>query len=338
MTDLAKHARIYDPAPEDDTISKRSAAIDKVVAQLKKTTSSDELIGLASAVSEAFSSEAGGGALREMVLSEIQKTASAFIELDNELELSVITIMSVIAFLEGADTATSGERKDLVSAALWSVLGFQGVVSEPKMEALRQELLSHARDRCLNRADEVRQRKHVAKNLQALPDGADETQLKSAFASLLKGIEALRDNAALDQEELDMAWWSMGGRSPLLEVPYEDLDAKVRGIVRGVELGKLMRQIPSRAHRNLALTHVPTVDAFGPAALSSAFSEHRDTLAAHLPSMPIITNFPTVFPLLTCIISADAVDGPDLTGDDWSARALLETTIASLCASDTARY
>ncbi len=331
MADLAKYVRIYDPSPQDDTVNKREAAIKDAVAQLRKITTVTELVGLGAAIAEAFSKGACPDPLGSTVASAIKKHASAFVREERELEVAVVSVVAIMELLEGPESANYATTKDFIAATLWSALAFQKPIKDTKFEELRQELLSIVSDRCLNRASTSRKRSNPPKEIPTAPEG-DVSQLGKSFAVATQAVSALQTNALLDREELDILWWALGGRSPTTELSYDEIDPAIRGTVRGVELGILLRRVPAQSHRSLALSNVPQVEAQTLSELVAKLEPVRDKLVSKIPARETIQANVVAFPLLNAIITGKAKSGGVAkSGDEWCGRAVLEAGLASLC-------
>lgn len=333
MTDLAKHSRIYDPSPADETISKRQSAIDDCVKKLRRISQPAEIIELASAAAEAFASNKPGTTLEASTVDAIKTHAPAFLEEESQLEVAVLAILSVIAFLETTDTSANTNRKDLLAAAIWSAIGYQQPIEDEKLEALRAELLDRARDRCARRAAVTRDRRKVPTNLEEAPEGSDAEVMRTGLNGALRAIEALRLNSLLDQEEINIAWWAMGGWSTSLNKAYDTLSDPLCGVTRGIELGALLRGVPAQSHRNLALIGVNGTEPIALGDVLTDLAADQDALSDAVPGNEIVVRFPSVFPLLSAIVAGTPRAGTELKSEEWCERSLLETTIAHLAAN-----
>lgn len=123
----------------------------------------------------------------------------------------------------------------------------------------------------------------------------------------------------------------------MLKDTYESVPPLSRGVVKAIELGKLLKGVPSQAHRNLALRGV---EGSGPSNIDAILAElgdHSTTLGETLPSSELTEKYPLVFPLLASLVSQRASSERSLDGEEWAERALLETTIASLASEHEQR-
>lgn len=335
MADLAKYMRIYDPSPADENVTKRKAAAKEVATQLRKAAGTAELVKLGASIARSFVSGSVPDPLGAAVAEAIQKHAPSFIREERELEVMVIAAASVFEVLEGRDTTSNVSRNDILAAALWSALGDQVALAEPKIEKLRQDLLEFAREWCLRRAEDSRGRRSFAEIPAAAED--DLGQVAKSLAAATTAIQELQHNAVLDREELDISWWAQGGRSPVLEKAYDGMEPALRGVVRGIELGILMRRLPATAHHSLTLAGVAEVEPLPLATVLERLGDHCEPLAAAIPGRTLVDQCPEVFPLLTAITTGVAQAGSEMSGDQWAARALLEAGLANLCQTPTAK-
>ena len=192
-----------------------------------------------------------------------------------------------------------GQEKAILTATLWSALSFQNPIDDARHEQLRLELLQVARDRTLRRA-EISRKRTAPKEVPELAEG-DAGQVAKSLNAAKAAIMALENNAVLDREEIDILWWSMGGRSPLCDMAYDRMAPAARGLVRGVELGILVRRVPSQAMRSLALTGVAESDPMTLAELLDASKDVLDSLKSRIPAPSTIEAHEVVFPLLSAI-------------------------------------
>jgi hypothetical protein len=343
MADVAKYMRIYDPSPTDESVTKRKAAAKEVATQLRKTAGTTDLVKLGASIARSFVSGSVPDPLGASVAEAIKKQSPSFIREERELEVVVIAAAGVFEVLEGRDTTATVSRNDILAGALWSALAGQAALAEPKIEQLRKDVLEFARDWCLRRAEDSRERRAFADIPAAAED--DLVQVAKALSAATIAIQTLQHNAVLDREELDIGWWAQGGRSPMLHKAYEGLEPSVRGVVRGMELGILMRRLPATAHHSLTLSGVAEVEPLPLSTVLERLGEHREFLAEKIPARAVVDQCPEVFLLLTAIATGTAEgegegegEGEaENTGDQWAARALLEAGLANLCQTPAAK-
>lgn len=330
MADLATYIRIYDAAPNDDLVGKRETAIKDAITALRKATTASSLVELASAAARSFSDETTPDPLGAVVATAIKAKAPSFVREGREMEVSVISALTVAGMLDVPETASIVTIKDIIAATLWSALSFQKPIDNVKHEQLRQEMLVSARDRVLSRG-EVSRKRTAPREVPEFADG-EIAQIAKSLNVARTSITALTNNAALDREEIDVLWWAVSGRSPVTSAAYGEVDPSARGLLRAVELGILMRRLPSQAMRRLALSGVPALGDISFGDLLATVGTIRELIVEKVPAQETIRSNPIAFPLLKAMLDG-TTSTPDIVkkGDEWVGRALLETGLARLC-------
>jgi hypothetical protein len=143
----------------------------------------------------------------------------------------------------------------------------------------------------------------------------------------------LRTNAALDREELDLLWWMLGERSGILGKPLESLSIPSRAIITGLELGALMRRVPSQSHRNLVMRNVGVSEPMSLPELLVSVGDERTSISETLSKCALLADAPSVFPLLAALRSGGAVGDAAAQRRslaDWAFRALLERAVVHI--------
>ena len=234
---------------------------------------------------------------------------------------AVCTLCGVIRLLESRRLTTNAERRDSIAVTLWSALSFQRPLAEPMLERLRQELLDSARSASLRMAKERRER--VGQSGHA--------------GGVVQENRALRRNAVLDREEIDLLRWMLADRSTLLGREYGDVAGAESGVLaRGLEVGLLLRRYPSFELYDFASWNLPPGDDLGLSELVDRLGEDRELLAEPFGASPEVEQCPSGFPLLT------ALGGGPMEGTgcdvkrsraDWCGRALLESAVVRLAGS-----
>jgi len=245
-------------------------------------------------------------------------------------DVGVCAAAAFAAMLEGGLGADGWTSVNVMATALWSALAFQAPLQDSKREALRVEILTAARDRSMEAAEDARKRSEVA-DFAEFSVAEDDTQTKAAFKKATGAtIKALRRNAALDREEIDFLWWTLVSRSHVLKRPFSKIDEPVRLVAAGIEAAGYLRRLPCDVHRELVMRHVnddPKTDLPG---LLARIGEDRAPLVGELSQHVLITANPCVFPLLHALVSgqADAVGSAEQRpSSEWGARALLEVSL-----------
>lgn len=334
MADIATHVRIFEADPTDDLVTKRTAALAPLSSKLVKSKGIEALLGLANDVAEASVSK---GKVNEQLAIEIETAikvpSPAFVREGNDLEVSVILLLSMLEYIRPATPLQRGTLSiaGVLAAGLWSALTFQPKRQETKFEALREDLIRESLEQVRAAAEAGRKRVKVPNFVIDFNEIDAASLNKAAKTGTDVTVAALRSNSNLDREELDLLWWVFGDWSEILEQRISTLSAEAAAVTNGFEIARRLRKLPADAHKALALRNVPTDGAtLDLSELLKAIGSSREKLAAALSKSEIVTACPAVFPLLSAIMRNKA----DSTGwkekralRDWGARALLETSI-----------
>jgi hypothetical protein len=331
MTNLALHIRIFEASPTDDFVEKRQTAIGALAEQFKKLSTFVDILGLADGLAGAVVPK---GKLPDELASQVEtalkKASPSFVSEGHQLEAHVCALLGAAGYLSwvtpGAGAAT---RSDILAVGLWSALSFQQPLAEAKLEKLRFELLCLARDLAVRAAENSRQRLPV-------PDGAFAPAEADSWAGIekkwqsgpLKVLDALRLNAALDREEIDVLWWALADWSEVYKEKLSSMDQQLSPLVASWEIAQLLKRIPATAHNHLILRLVRDGNKENLNSLIAALGNKRVALAQQIAVDQIVTRCPHVFPLLNALANpASKVAGDQelRAPADWASRALLES-------------
>ena len=330
--DIAKCVRIFEPEPDDDFVTKRNTVIRALNLKfLKKRTISD-LMALGSGVCQGFCNPPSmPDAIATQVEAAIKKQSASFVQDGRDLEMSVCAAAAVVQSIESrVKTTDTWHAADVLAVALWSALSFLPACTEPKLEEFRTLAVAAARKRILDNSLETRAR-HDVPEFGAF--GGEKTTSKTFASATASTVDALRLNAELDREEINLLWWVLGGVSEIFERPLQSLSPEVRAVTAGVEIGALMRSLPTQSHRNLALRGIEEAAPLPLPELLAVLGENRLVVATSFKDAPLIDEAPLVFPLLSAVCSGEGTGlGADLPRSlaEWGARALLERSVLQL--------
>jgi hypothetical protein len=333
---MAEYARILGTGVDDDWVVKRKKAAARVVEWYRGLSTLDAL-GAASALSSAI---VGTFLLPSQLASKgeatIQEYAPSFLR-DSEngdLEILVVMLAAAAEFIAEVSHASGWNAQDALAAGLWSALWFQVPLSEAKLEKLRTDLLKASRDHVLAVANSSRTRR-VIPQVGPVNIGQDSPagqKVNTAFAKAVQPLlEALVENAALDREELDFAWWLLSDRSDTLDKPFGQFENGPRAVVTGFEAALRLRKLPADAHRHMVQRNIINGGEMSLSELLSALGDDRGKIAAAVQSP--LQDLVSVFPLLVAIQTGS---GPANVGDqkfgarEWAAKSLLESAIYHL--------
>ena len=331
--DIAKCVRIFNPEPDDDFVNKRTAAIKDLKTRFLKKRAMPDLMAVGSGVCEVFRDPPSmPDILATQIETAIRKQSASFVQDGRDLEMGVCAAAAVVlSFNSDSKVRDDGwSASDILAVALWSALSFLPPCNAPKLNNFRAQAVSAARNHILKTSLETRARQDVP--VLGAFDGEENTC--EAFASATAPtVNALRINAALDREEIDLLWWVLGGASEIFGRPLQSLSPEARAVTTGVEIGALMRALPTQSHRNLALRGLEEADPLPLPNLLAALGEDRLVVAASFKDESLIDDAPLVFPLLSALRSGESTGmGADLSRplSEWGARALLERAVLQI--------
>ena len=336
MTQVATHIRIFDPDPSDDLVAKRTTAITEIESKFKKSKQVDDILNWANDLTQAAEPEGSFSVkLKEMIEAAIQKSSEAFIAEGRSMDMLVCGMLGAQKVLEGAGSVSGATTTtDVFALCLWSALSFQKKRADPKLERLRNDLMDSAYEHCMKSASRSRERFVVQSFEFKGPDQFDAAGVEVSMRPLGKAIADLRANAAVDREEIDLLWWVLSDWSSILNRRLStDKVAASAAIASGFEVGGMLRRIPAPAHRHLVLRNVPAGESMNLPELLAAVGEDRSALATAFEAKGRISQCPAVFPLANALLTGIAEDANAMVKrpiEDWSARALLETSISHL--------
>ena len=327
--DVARFVRIFEPDPSDDFVAKRTAAIKDLRTRFLKLNNVGKLMNLASEVLGVFQdSPVVPESYVAAIEASIKKQSESFVRDDRDLEMSVCAMIAVVHAIVGGGKASEGWAvADVLATAFWSGASFLPANPEPKLEELRSQAIAAAKQRILESSLETR----VRRKIPDFGQFGDETLDAEAFRAATAGtIDALRYNAALDREEIDILWWVLAATSTVLEKPMSSLSPETRSIAAGIELGALLRGLPSQSHRNLSVREVEEAEPLSLGRIVDALGDDRHVLAASFGSEDLVNDAASVFPLLKAIRGgSSALAGAEVRRSlrEWCARALLERAV-----------
>jgi GTPase-associated system helical domain len=331
MTDIATHIRIFEASPTDDFVEKRSEAVHALVEAYKQSTSWASILGLAGDIAQAISPR---GKLSERLATlahgSLKNVSPSYVLEGHELEAKVCTLIAVVQYLESAKESISRviTVHQALAIALWSALSFQKPMAETRLERLRYELLSVARHIGARSAEEGRQRAAVADAALSVSPAEGLPGLEKQWKEgPLKTINALRFNAALDREEIDVLWWVLADWSVDFKQRFSTMPDIIAPIAASLELVKSLKRMPADAHKHIVLRLAKLGISKTLPDLLEELGEGRRVLADGLADKPLVYECPYVFPLLSAVRDPKQnLPGTKEIRDlgAWSERTLLE--------------
>ncbi|WP_349976465.1 GTPase-associated system all-helical protein GASH [Pseudomonas sp. WHRI 8519] len=334
---VAKHIRLIDPAPTDDFVSKREAAIKALRIKFLKVKTVSDLLRLGSTLSlGCFGQSDIPEDILESIASALVKESPAFDPEENPQEIKLIGILALLDAIENGGNADKWAIADVLAVAAWSTLSFIPPLEEPKLDVLRCEVIEKARNRALKTAITTRDRSPVP-DVDKLVVDPGATELPVVLTST---IEALRRNAALDREELDLLWWVIADGSDILQKPLSAVPGQTRAIISGFEVGSMLRRLPSQAHNHLVQRNITATETLSLIEVIEILGDDRLKISHSFANAAAVTQAPHMFPVLTAIRSGKAqgiAAEMKRSLNEWALRTLLESSVLRLQYSDNGK-
>lgn len=205
--------RLADLKPSSETIDKRRAAIQDIVATMDSATDWDLVLGCVAGVvggfDRGFENESP---VVVALVDSIRKHESAFPRdlIDNALELRACAAVAL-----GEIVVRQGDKSDedvmVVSSLLRSGLGIRPVAKEKHLKQTLEELNASASRALAVQALAQRERHtKLVQKLQIVPEPADPA---AAWKALAPVVREIAEQSVLDREEIDVLWWMFSGYS-----------------------------------------------------------------------------------------------------------------------------
>jgi hypothetical protein len=332
MIDVAKHVRVFEKDPSDEFVQKRITAVGSIVEKFAKLSSVSAILGLAHDTAIALST---GGSMPEHRAAEIEalikNESTAFVREEQELQIVTCALMALLQMItEATPSGGHWNKREVLAVGIWSALSFQPPRAETRLESLRLEVLETCRN-FINRASlEARRRQSVPDIPTKSKDDASPIDVADVIKSSNKAIETLRNNAALDREELDLLWWCITDWCALLKAKLSDLPVVTAAIAAGIQAGMLMRRLPAESHKQLVQRHVREQLCLDLNEILDIIGAHRISLVESLEGSSLLESYRAVFPLMSGLRDgAQAREGYDTKFPlhDWASRSLLESSV-----------
>jgi hypothetical protein len=329
MDSIPIHMRITGLTVSNEDVDSRRAAVADLATTWGKIKEANAIMAKAAQIAESLSGDGTPAtAFGAEVEGAVQKHASAFLYSERPLDVGVCAGMAAVSLMNSQVVRHGWQIVDVYSNALWSALAFQPVLEDGKRETLRREVLDRAQERSVLSANKARERDVVADAADLTVTIGEGNKVTTNFKKAVSNtIEALRRNAALDREELDVLWWVQLSRSRLLlGRPLADIPEPVRLVACGIEGAGHLRRLPADVHRDLILRTVDEDPELDLRELITAIGEDRKVLGGQFTEGGAIEH-PSVFPLLNALATG-TVSGAGAAlkrkASTWGARALLE--------------
>ena len=332
MLDIARNVRIFDQNPTDDLVLKRTKAVAVLAAKFNQAGSVQDLLKIAHGVVSGLSSRTFDlpDDHVEEIEAIIREESPSFNRDGEQLQILVCAMLALQKLFEEALPGSGlWTRSEVLAVGMW--LGISALLPLPeiKLERLRLEVMSAGRKLVNSSAESARERRVVPDPNLDLADLNDVEKVKAGInKAMLKSIDVLRRNAALDREEIDLLWWSLGEWSDLQGKSYFAMSASSAAVSAGVDAASILRRLPGEAHKQLVLRRVRGEQILTILELIDKSKAEIDPVRQKFAGSSLINSFPKIFCLLNGIIATPTELSLELR--DWGSRALLEASVIKL--------
>ena len=323
MDSCYRHVLICDPQPSAERLQAWQEVVNGIAASIMRVNSPQGLFKISDDLGHIVEKRAvGSGELGTHVASLLTDDESEGDRTDGELYSCVCAMLAVRQVI----AAGGGLKRGFMAVSTWSALSFGAPSSEPRLEALRQEILAHAQRQSLQTASRARQRTEGRKG---------QTGSRSAAAmkrELSETNEGLRRNAGLDKEEIGLLKWLLADESKGLGLRFGEIARpETAALAMGMELGRLLTVFPTVAHYRLGERFVREPRSLDLRRLIDSVGDDRGHLAGLCSGKMVVEACPSVFPLMTAL-AGRPVEGRGARIErpltEWWGRALLESAAA----------
>lgn len=342
MVDVASLVRIFEPAPTDDFVTKRIAAIGEIATKIRGQRAVNTLLSFADAIAKGMSTGQVGAGLSEEVVTILQKESPSFVQEGQEVQILICAIAAAQTVLAEVKPSVHGRSStEIFSAALLSCLSYLKPHQHPHIEKLRGELLTLAAANLEQTADASRKRQLVPEGAFVLDPSDDASAVATkAKATIEKVTGPLISNARLDREELDLLWWCVSDWSNALKAKVTSFPPNLGMIASAVEVGLCIRKLPGNAHAHIAMRNVASSAPQTLSEINLDVATRRDDMLVVLDDMDGVFTYKYVFPALSFLFKAagdeSEIDASvSLSQIEWVKRVLLEIRLSKVRQQDT---
>ena len=275
MDSFRRHVLICDPYPSAEEMDGWRKITNGIAASVMKVNSPHTLFEIGNDLSVILENRAAGiGPLGTYVTRTMHSVRPEKSREDNPLYSAVCAMLAVYRVLGGG-----GEVKRGVAAvAVWSALSFGAPLLEPRLEALRSEILRRAEKTALYMAAQVRRR---VERPAEQPKTSLAGGVRPALKRLQETTDGWRKNEALDRDEIRLLRWLLADKCIGLTRGFGDIDVPATAaLAAGLELGGLLSTFPEQTHFRLGAHFVRESGSLDLPQLVEVVGEDRRPLAA----------------------------------------------------------
>lgn len=324
MNNLSEHFLILDPIPNERADVRWEQVIHKL-ARILLTTSRDQAYETANSLTRSIHHghplPAPLGAKFDVSL---RRSIPDLKIADTEYISRVGGMIAILAVLNNTRLGeVNAATRDGMAVALWSSLEFQRPLFEPRIEYLRERIITSARHAALKMASRIRARSPSSARYSS--ETARDT------------IDALRHNSRLDLEENAILRWILANRSDIFRTPFTDIESsELVAITRCLELGNSLQQFPTYQHYQFITQNISGESSISLQCLVNTMGHDSILLANSYRDSTVLTQCPLIFPFLRALMGKMLPDEAEVERPliDWCGRALLEVAAVRHAATD----
>lgn len=324
--EIADLVRIFELNPNDDYVTKRTAAVADIRERLK--SKQPNWIAFANALAEAFST----GEMPEPLASEVdgalRAASSSFVREGQGVQMLVCAFAAARQLVIDARPTGTWSGTETFTAALLSALQHLPPHQTGKVEELRQEFVSSARALLEQSADMSRRRVKVPDfdAPTATSDDNLQTYAPKLKAAVNKTIAVLESNAVTDREEVDLLWWALSNWSDVARARMSDLSNGAAALIGAVEVCKRLKRFPAAAHGYIAARFVKD-EPLDVSAFRAEIVPFARIVGEELGDLNSTNGVPRVFPLLRALLLEQQVTRHPATAREWARGLALEIAV-----------
>ena len=223
LSDDERIVRIFDPDPTPNSFEEYREIVKELRARILRRRNISHLLSILNGVCEFLCDPSS---MPDVVSREVDEViASKNISLIGnvrQFELGVCVaaaVDSAVVGLRKPSEWTGWRPSEALAAGVWSAFSFVPTCIGRKLDALRRDAVTKARERVLVASSLAWERSDVNEVRQL--DGGKVTL--AAYKAALQSIKEWKHNADLDREEIRFLRWVIAERSEILNMPLKSL-------------------------------------------------------------------------------------------------------------------
>lgn len=294
LTKIAEWYRVAEIQPSDETITKRKAAITKLVAHLLSKNDVD-LIQECVDVSLFGISETNGASFPHSVVTHIKAEQPSFAESlpDSAMAVRACSIVSLGELISKPDSELALQAASLFLAGY----SFRAPTNENHLELALQQLSKQCREQLENAASERRMSSDISSLIASARESSEkEDGIDDTVDALVNAVEQLSFQLANDKEELNVFWWLYRDYSDIKEEQLSSLSPEEICLCAPKEIAELLSlPAPNSVRHVLSRLVAKSKSEISLDKLVAKWSEKSRSAIGSYSDLP--SKYPRVFPV-----------------------------------------